>query len=68
MARQPETVVQHDAYGESIEVVPDAPGVPNAAEGLLADRQHLWGGFTKLILWSIIGVVVILVLLDWTLL
>ena len=43
-------------------------GVPNAAEGLLADRQHLWGGFTKLILWSIIGIVVLLVLLDWTLL
>ncbi len=45
-----------------------AQGVPNAADGLLADRQVLWGSFTKLILWSIIGVVVLLVLLDWSLL
>ena len=44
------------------------PAVPSTEEGLLADRQVLWGGFTKLILWSIIGVVVILVLLDWALL
>ena len=43
-------------------------GVPSTAEGLLADRQVLWGDFTKLILWSIIGIVVLLVLLDWTLL
>ena len=57
-----------DRYGEQIEVAPRGDGAPNAAEGLLADRQHLWGGFTKLILWSIIGIVVLLVLLDWTLL
>ncbi len=47
---------------------PAADGVPNAAEGLLADRQALWGGFTKLILWSVIGVIVFLVLLGWMLL
>ena len=57
-----------ETFGERIEVASDADGVPNAAEGLLADRQHLWGGFTKLILWSIIGIVVLLVLLDWALL
>ncbi len=57
-----------EAYGERIEVMHEADGVPNPAEGLLADRQHLWGGFTRLILWSIIGVVVVLVLLDWFLL
>ena len=61
-------MASQDRFGESIEVVPTADGAPNPAEGLLADRQHLWGGFTKLILWSIIGIVVVLVLLDWTLL
>ncbi len=61
-------MASEEAYGERIEVVQEPEGVPNAAEGLLADRQHLWGGFTKLILWSIIGIVVLLVLLDWTLL
>ncbi len=57
-----------EAYGERVEVVTEAEGAPNPAESLLADRQHLWGGFTKLILWSIVGVVMVLVLLDWTLL
>ena len=61
-------MASNEAHGEQIDVAPPADGVPNAAEGLLADRQQLWGGFTKLILWSIIGIVVVLVLLDWMLL
>jgi hypothetical protein len=57
-----------EAYGESIEVLPEAEGTPSPAEELLADRQHLWGGFTKLIVWSVVTVIVVLVLMDWALL
>ncbi len=41
-----------------------AEAVPSTAEGLLADRQAVWGNFTKLVFWSsvvIAGCLVVLV-------
>ncbi len=43
-------------------------GIPNTAEGLLADRQVVWGNFTKVVLWSTIVVAATLVLLIWAVL
>ena len=42
--------------------------VPNTAEGLLADRQVVWGNFTKVVLWSSIVVAACLVVLVWAVL
>ena len=43
-------------------------GVPNTAEGLLADRQVVWGNFTKLVLWSSVAIAACLVVLVWAVL
>ena len=43
-------------------------GVPSTAEGLLADRQVVWGNFTKVVLWSSVVVAASLVILVWAVL
>ena len=49
-------------------VGPVAPGVPSAVEGLLADRQAVWGTFTKVVLWSTIVIAASLVVIVWAVL
>lgn len=42
--------------------------VPNTAEGLLADRQVVWGNFTRIVFWSTVVIAASLIVIVWAVL